>query len=146
MDAYIWHEELGEPPRAKSKITGKIVELDQLPLGTLIEFPEFHIDSYETTEFIGGRLLITEKPPVHVARTLEVVSEGGIWPNLYYLDTIRRAWDNIGIELVNRGQAGRNRVGTPYHTIKGPDDALDRFLTKGDGYRMADELLRKHGL
>ena len=82
---YLWYTEPGEPPRAKVRESGKIIELRNLEYGTLIEFPCYR----------------------GVGPTKEVVLEGETWPS-YHIRTCRRGEDGVGIEFIIRGQAGMN--------------------------------------
>jgi hypothetical protein len=120
---YIWHDELGEPPRAKIRDSGEIIELSQLEKGALMEFPYY----------------------LGVGPTQEVIIYGETKFE-YHVDTCRRAEDGIGIEMISRGQAGRNWQGNPFHTIKEPDDAIDQFLFQGKGYEELNKLLQKYHL
>ncbi len=124
---YEWYDELGEPPRAKLKSTGEIVELRDIAQGAVIEFPVLKKGSFGCYE---------------IGTTREVVINGETRPTCY-VETIRRAKDGIGIELINRGQARRNWQGNPIHTIEGLNDPLDKFLHNGDGYKILNELLQK---
>ena len=117
MKRYIWFDELGELPRAKEEKTGKVVSLDQLCEGDIIRFQ----------------------------KNYEVVLRGGINPECY-VTSIRRALDGIGIEIIDRGQAGMNSSGDPAWTIEGPDDVIDQYVSKGRGYQAADKLLRDKGM
>ena len=113
---YEWHDELGELPCARLKATGELKSLDQLMQGDLIEF------SGVREIFICGEV----NPVVAI-------------------DTIRRAKDGVGIELVNRGQAGRNQQGEPFHTIY-PLDIFEGPVTKYKGYPTLHKLLKRYGL
>ena len=110
---YKWVDELGEVPHAVLPATGEAVELGDLEEGDLIEFPE----------------------------GLEVVVDGESFPAS--LDTIRRAKDRRGIELVCRGQGLSG--GKPFHTVY-PCDDLEIELFQGKGYYALDNLLKMYGL
>lgn len=125
ISEYIWHSELGrgEVPRAIITATGNIIELNEIKPKTLMKFPSCR----------------------GIQQTFEVVLLAETRLE-YRVETCRRAQDGIGIELINRGQAGRNWQGIPGHTINGPNDVLDKFLTKGKGYQELDVLLKKYGM
>jgi len=112
---YEWYDELGELPCARLKATRELKSLDQLSEGDLIEF--------------DGRK--------------EVFIHGTVIPECS-IGTMRRAQDGVGIELVNRGQAGRNQQGKPFHTIY-PLDVLESVITKYKGYSTMNKVLKKYG-
>ncbi|MDP2749726.1 MAG: hypothetical protein Q8O89_02760 [Nanoarchaeota archaeon] len=135
---YEWYEELGEPPKARLKETKKTFSLNKLSNGDLIEFPIRREASKEERMKLGKYL-------IQKGISKEIVIEGRIWPE-HYVETIRRAEDNVGIELIIRAQAGQNWEGNPVHTIHGPNDALDLCLFNGEGYKILNKLLEKYNL
>jgi hypothetical protein len=113
---YEWCDELGELPCAAVRATGEKVRLDGLAEGDIMEFD-------------GLR---------------EVVISGHYLP-LCGLSTMRRARDSTGIELISRGQAGRNKDGKPFHTVY-PFDDYEIASSQGKGYYVLDKLLKRYGL
>ncbi len=129
-EVYMWCDELGEPPCAIQKISHKKVSLSEVPDCALMEFPimaEGSMGSYKA------------------GTSFEIVINKQTWPS-YDIDTIRRASNGVGIEMISRGQAGRNYEGAPFHIIDGPEDDLDKFLFKGKGYFELDRLLKEYGM
>ena len=113
---YEWHDKLGELPCARLKATGELKNLDGLVEGNLIEF--------------DGRK--------------EIFIRGEVNP-VCDIDTIKRAKDGIGIEMVNRGQAGRNQQGEPFYTLY-PFGEWEGVLTNYRGYPTLNKLLKRYGL